>query len=376
MIRRILTDKIMANLYKGRIIIVYGARQVGKTTLLKQIEASLKTEVLWLNGDEPDVRSIFEDATSTQIKLIIGNKKTVFIDEAQRIKNIGLTLKLFADNFPDVQVVVTGSSSFELADNLKEPLTGRKIEYYLYPLSFQELVNHYGYLEAKRRLNFILKYGLYPEVIVSPENAKSILMGLTDSYLYKDLLIYEGIKKHSLLSKILQALALQIGSEVSFSEIGQLVGADKNTVEKYIDLLEKSFVIFRLNALSRNMRNEIKKGKKFYFWDIGIRNALIVNFNEANLRSDIGGIWENFIIGERIKFLKYNELYANVYFWRTVTQSEIDFIEEMNGVFNVYEIKWNFKKKRLPKMFKKTYPVENFEIIDKSNFEKILLLPI
>ncbi|WP_459889554.1 ATP-binding protein [Desulfothermus okinawensis] len=366
----------MANLYKGRIIIVYGARQVGKTTLLKQIEASLKTEVLWLNGDEPDVRSIFEDATSTQIKLIIGNKKTVFIDEAQRIKNIGLTLKLFADNFPDVQVVVTGSSSFELADNLKEPLTGRKIEYYLYPLSFQELVNHYGYLEAKRRLNFILKYGLYPEVIVSPENAKSILMGLTDSYLYKDLLIYEGIKKHSLLSKILQALALQIGSEVSFSEIGQLVGADKNTVEKYIDLLEKSFVIFRLNALSRNMRNEIKKGKKFYFWDIGIRNALIVNFNEANLRSDIGGIWENFIIGERIKFLKYNELYANVYFWRTVTQSEIDFIEEMNGVFNVYEIKWNFKKKRLPKMFKKTYPVENFEIIDKSNFEKILLLPI
>ncbi len=313
-IKRKLKDKIFSNFFKNKVIIIYGARQVGKTVLLKQLEESINEKILWLNGDEPDVREKLLNVTSIQLKLIIGNHRIVFIDEAQIIKNIGLTLKLIFDNFPEVQVVTTSSSSFELTDEIKEPLTGRKFEYFLYPLSYEEIIDHFGYIEAKRYLNFVLKYGLYPEIIVKNENAKEILYNLSDSYLYKDLLIYEGIKKHSLLVKLLQALALQIGNEVSFLELASLLGVDKNTVEKYINLLEQSFVIFRLNALSRNLRNEIKKGKKFYFLDVGIRNALISNFNEPNLRPDIGELWENFVISERIKYLKNNGIFANFYF--------------------------------------------------------------
>ena len=299
MIKRKVTEKIFPLLFKKKTIIIYGARQVGKTTLLKQLEQKLGEKVLWFNGDEPDIRETLSNVTSTELKLLIGNNKTVFIDEAQRVENIGLSLKLIVDNFPDIQVVATGSSAFELADKIKEPLTGRKFEFFLFPISIEEIVEHFGYMEAKRYLNFILKFGLYPEIVTFPEMAKDNLLNLSDSYLYKDLLIYEGIKKHSVLTKILQALALQIGSEVSFTEIANLVGVDKNTVDKYINLLEKTFVIFRLNAFSKNLRNEIKKSKKFYFWDIGIRNALISNFNEPALRPDIGGLWENFVINVR-----------------------------------------------------------------------------
>ena len=369
MIKRKLTEKILQLFFKRKIIIIYGARQVGKTTLLKQLEEKLNQKVLWLNGDEPDIRDALSNASSTQIKLVIGNNKVVFIDEAQRIKNIGLTLKLIIDNFPDIQVVATGSSAFELADEIKEPLTGRKFEFFLYPLSIEEIIEKIGFLETKRHLNFILKFGLYPEIFTTPEMAKDLLLSLSDSYLYKDILINEGIKKPYLLTKILQALALQIGSEVSFTEIAQLVGTDKNTVEKYINLLEKTFVIFRLNALSKNLRNEIKKGKKFFFWDIGIRNALISNFNEPNLRPDIGGLWENFVITERIKYLSNNGIHANFYFWRSsATQKEIDFIEEVDGKLRVFEIKWTKKKAKLPLAFKKNYEIAEFTTISKENF--------
>jgi len=372
-IKRKITAKILSLFFRKKVILIFGARQVGKTTLLKQLEKEINEKILWLNGDEPDIREIFSNISSKEIKLIIGNHKVVFIDEAQRIKNIGITLKLMIDNFPDVQIVATGSSTFELADELKEPLTGRAFEFYLYPLSVQEIYEHFGYIETKRYLKFILKYGLYPEVFTNPDIAKDILIRLSDSYLYKDLLMYEGIKKHSLLMKILQALALQIGSEVSFTEIAQLTGVDKNTVEKYIDLLEKVFVIFRLNALSRNFRNEIKRGKKFYFWDIGIRNAVISNFVEPELRPDIGGLWENFFISERIKHLHNNSIHANFYFWRSITQKEIDLIEEINGKLDAYEIKWNIKKKaKLPRNFIKNYETDELKIINRENYLQFL----
>jgi predicted AAA+ superfamily ATPase len=369
MIKRKLIDKILPLFFKEKVIIIYGARQVGKTTLLRQLEEKLKEKILWLNGDEPDIREAFSNATSTQLKLIIGNHKIVFIDEAQRIKNIGLALKLIIDNFPEIQIVATGSSSFELSDEIKEPLTGRKFEFHLYPLAMEELINEIGYIETKRHFNFILKYGLYPEIITKPDMAKEVLITLSDSYLYKDILMHEGIKKPFFLTKILQALALQIGNEVSFTEIGQLIGIDKNTVEKYINLLEKTFVIFRLNAMSRNLRNEIKKGKKFYFWDIGIRNALISNFNEPDLRPDIGNLWENFVIAERIKHLKNNSIYGNCYFWRSTAQKEVDLIEEIDGKLKAYEIKWNKRKKaKLPLSFSKNYNLTEFQIINNENF--------
>jgi predicted AAA+ superfamily ATPase len=279
------------------------------------------------------------------------------------------------DNIPDVQVIAMGSSALELAGRIKEPLTGRKYEYYLYPLSFEEMVNHTSLLEEKRLLEHRMIYGYYPQIVTSPGNEETLLQLLSDSYLYKDLFALEQVKKPMLLEKLLQALALQIGSEVNYHELSQLVGADKETVERYIDLLEKAFVVFRLSSLSRNLRNEIKKGKKIYFWDNGIRNAIIKNFNLPSQRQDIGGLWENFLVSERQKVMHYHQKYINRYFWRTHAQQEVDYIEEQGGKLSAWEFKWNPKAKgRIPKTFLEAYPQTETGVITPANVEDWLLM--
>ena len=365
MIERSIEKQIENRLFKGKAIIVFGPRQVGKTTSIQSILEKNNQKCLFLNGDEADVRESLENTTSTNLSLIFGENKIIFIDEAQRINNIGITLKLITDVLKDVQVIATGSSAFDLANETQEPLTGRKYEFQMLPISFQEMVKKHGLLEEKRLLEQRLLFGYYPEIVVK----------LSNSYLYKDLLNLEQIKKPALLGKILKALALQVGSEVSYNEISQLVNGDFHTVEKYIDLLEKAFVIFTLPAYSRNVRNEIKKGRKIYFYDNGVRNAIINNFNPLNSRSDTGALWENFLISERVKFLNSNQLEAWKYFWRTTAQQEIDYLEELNGKMTAYEFKWNSNKSvKFPKTFTNAYPETDVKLITPKNFEEFILL--
>ena len=373
MIKRELEEKIERYFFKGKALILFGPRQAGKTTLMEAILKKRNESVLVLNGDEADVRESLSNTTSTKIKAIIGNHKIVFIDEAQRIPNIGLTLKLFTDQLKDVQVIATGSSAFELAYKTNEPLTGRKFEFLLFPLSFGEMVKHHGLLTEKRLLEHRLIFGYYPEIVSSPGMETKLLKLLASSYLYKDLLMLEQVKKPALIEKLLKALALQLGNEVSNNELAQLIEADKGTVEKYLDLLEKVFVIFRLPAFSRNVRNEIKKGKKIYFYDNGIRNAVIGNFSPLNSRTDVGPLWENFLISERMKFLHYNEIDYERYFWRTTQQQEIDYIEIEAGAMKAFEIKWNPKAKaKFPKTYLKAYPESELQVLTPKNFEGFL----
>ncbi|RMI09324.1 MAG: ATP-binding protein [Calditrichaeota bacterium] len=373
MIQRILLENIQKRLFKGKIITLIGARQVGKTTLLRQLAPSLPQPILWLNGDEPDVRIRLSNATSTYLKSLIGQHRVVIIDEAQRITNIGITLKLIVDQIPEVQVIASGSSALTLADEINEPLTGRKYEFLLFPLSFGEMVHHHGLMPEKRLLEHRLVYGYYPEIVTHPGEEKELLRLLAESYLYKDLLAYEQLKKPALLDRLLQTLALQLGNEVSYNELGQLIGADKQTVEKYIDLLEKVFVIFRLHALSRNLPNEIKKSKKIYFWDNGVRNAVIKNFSVLPLRNDVEALWENFLISERLKFLHYRGIDTRCYFWRTFQQQEIDYLEEREGKLLAFEFKWNPEAKiRFPKTFLNAYPDSEIWGIHRDNFEQFL----
>ncbi|TKS56930.1 ATP-binding protein [Mesohalobacter halotolerans] len=369
MIKRALEDNIIERLERNKILYIPGPRQVGKTTLLKTIKFSLKEPILWLNGDEADVRAMLLNSTSTKLNQIIGDNKTVIIDEAQRINNIGLVLKLIKDNIESVDIIVTGSSAFELSSKINEPLTGRKIDLFLYPISFVEMERHTSRLEEKRLLDHRLIYGSYPEVITSHGHEKEVLRGLTDGYLYKDIFALDYIKKPSLIEKLLQALALQLGHEVSYNELSKLIGADNETVERYINYLEQAYVIFKLNSFSKNHRNEIKKGKKIYFYDNGIRNAIIKNFNPLSLRQDTGALWENYLIVERAKKNNYTHQWINTYFWRTFSQNEIDYIEERDGILYGFEFKWNKKKKpKMPKSFKENYPQSKFEVINRENY--------
>ncbi len=371
MIARIIEDSIVKNLFKNKVILLFGARQTGKTTLLKNI-AQREKDVLWLNGDEYDIQERFKNATSTSLKSLIGNNKLVIIDEAQRINNIGLGLKLIHDNYPDIQLIATGSSAFELKNKTNEPLTGRKIEYFLYPISYSEMVINHTELVEKRLLATRLIYGSYPEIIKQNDDPINVLKSLSDSYLFRDILMLDSIKKPEKLISLLQALSFQVGSEISYNELGNLIGLDNKTIENYINLLEKCFIIFKLKSLNRNLRNELKLSKKIYFYDNGIRNALISNFQLLEGRLDIGALFENYIISERIKRNSYQNNYVNTYFWRTKEQQEIDYIEEQNGQFEAFEIKWNKTKLFIPKTFLDAYSYSNTHLINNMNYGELL----
>ena len=372
MIVRTLQAEIAKRLFKGKAILIFGPRQSGKSTLVETLLGD--RDHLYLNGDDADVREILTNTTATNLRAIVGKKTILFIDEAQRIRNIGLTLKLFTDQIKDVQVIVTGSSAFELSSQVNEPLTGRKYEFMLYPLCFAEMVNYNGLVKEKRLIEHRLIYGYYPEIVTTPGEEKELLKLLANSYLYKDLLMLEQVKKPAILEKLLKALALQVGSEVSYSELSQTVGIDGKTIEKYIDLLEKTYVIFRLPALNRNVRNEIKKGKKIYFFDCGIRNAVLNNFNPITSRTDVGALWENFVISERMKFLRYYNIDAVQYFWRTTQQQEIDLIEEHEAKFAAYELKWKKKQRvRFPLTFTENYPGAETFAVSPDNIQDFLL---
>lgn len=371
MITRILESRIRERINKGRAIIVFGARQVGKTTLLRNMLKD--SDALCLNGDDADVRMLFGDATSTRLRAIIGTKKIVFVDEAQRIPDIGIVLKLIIDNNPDIQVYATGSSSFGLANIINEPLTGRKYEMQMFPLSFAELSDHHGLLEEKRMLEHRLVYGSYPAVVNSVGEEREVLQELTDSYLYKDIFMFDKIKKSEKIVKLLQALAFQIGSEVSYNELAQICGLDSKTVDSYVQLLEQAFVVFRLPSYSRNLRNELKFAKKVYFWDCGIRNAVIGNFMLPEVRQDIGALFENYIISERLKKQSYAGAYTRPYFWRTSTKQEIDFIEETDGQLAAYEFKWNPRKTaNVPSSFARSYPDATFKVVTRDDYYEFL----
>ena len=374
MIKRKILQSIISKLFKGKAIIIYGPRQSGKTTLLQMLREEIQVKTLVMDGDEPDVRQKLTNVTSSQLKSVFAGYEAVMIDEAQRIENIGITIKLITDKMKDVQVIATGSSSFELANRITEPLTGRKEEYLLYPLSTAELVSSHGETEEKRQLENRLLYGMYPEVVTDQASAYNALKNITSSYLYKDILSFQDLRRPEMLRHLLEALALQIGSEVSFHELGQMVHADPVTVERYVHMLEQAFVIFRLRALSRNVRNELKKSRKIYFVDNGVRNALIANFNPVNLRSDAGALWENFMVSERMKMLGFNNQLVNTYFWRTTQQQEIDYIEEKDGRFATFEFKLNPKQQgRLSKTFKEAYNDHTFRNITPDNYFEFLV---
>lgn len=372
MIKRQLNTELKNLLYKGKAILLFGARQVGKTSLIKNIINN--QSFTWLNGDEPDVQILLENITSDRLKAIIGTHKILVIDEAQMIHNIGLLIKRMVDNFPEIQIIASGSSAFELADKTKESMVGRKEELQLFPLSFSEMVTHTSFIEASRLMPHRLIYGYYPEVISSPGKEEKILNDLVDAFLYKDILNLEGIKKSATLQRLVQMLAFRIGSEINYSSLGNDLGINRLTVEKYIDILEKNFIIFSLNAFSKNKDNELKKGKKIYFWDLGLRNRIIKNLKPIEFRDDLGALWENFIISERKKKLAYTNDFSDTYFWRNTQQAEIDYLEIKNQDINAYEIKYNPNKKVIfTKSFTKTYHPKKTQVIHNQNYWEFLL---
>ena len=367
MIKRTLQDAIEQSLFRGKAIVIYGARQVGKTTLIRAIQERSAVPSVYLNCDEPDIRRAISDKTSTELRMLIGNNRLVLIDEAQRVGTIGLTIKLLTDTAPDLQVIATGSSAFGLSSRIEEPLTGRKREFRLYPFSLTELGQIYSPLEIRRIVERCMIFGLYPEIINAPEAAETALRELVKSYLYKDVLTLQQIRNAEALERLVQSIALQIGNEVSYNELAQQVGVDKKTIESYLRVLEQAFIIFRLGSFSRNLRNELKKSRKIYFVDTGMRNAVINNLNAPALRSDEGGLWENFVIAERMKRNHNQGLFPNTYFWRSHQKQEVDYLEEHNGVLQGYEIKWRETRLKVPSGFSAAYPDCPVSLINREN---------
>lgn len=366
MIARVITINIQEDWDLKKAIIVLGPRQVGKTTLIHAFVEN--KNVLFLNGDDPQVRLQLSNANFNFLKTLVSDYEVVVIDEAQRIENIGITVKMLIDAKLNKQFILTGSSSLDLSNQINEPLTGRKWEHQLFPLSWKEVKNHYTFAKAIEKLESFLIFGMYPEV-VTHDNKRKILTQLASSYLYKDILELVNIKRPDLLIKILNALALQVGSEVSYNELSKILGVDRMTVVNYIDLLEKVFVIFRLYPYSTNQRNEITSKPKIYFYDNGIRNAVIGQFNPISNRQDIGALFENFIISEKIKKLNYEGFYGKTYYWRNTQQAEIDFLEIIENEITAYEIKFNPSKKvRFTKSFTEVYNPKKTLIINKENF--------
>ena len=370
MVYRLIKEQIDKRLYRGKVIIVVGPRQVGKTTLLRMLTVDSDRKVVVWNCDEPDVRRKLAEPTSTQLGAETANADLILIDEAQRVQNIGITLKLMVDNYPEKQVVVTGSSAIELSNSINEPLTGRKYEYVMFPFSAEELIKEFGASEERRMLEHRLIYGSYPEVVNLMGEERETLTNLVSSYLYKDIFSFQDVRKPEIIEQLLQALALQVGSEVSFNELGRLLGLTSITVQRYIDLLEKSYVVFHLRSFSRNVRNELKKSRKIYFYDNGVRNALIGDYKPLALRNDTGALWENYAISERMKHNSYSSFYGKSYFWRTQQQQEVDYLEDYDGVLHAYEFKWSpTKQTRLTDTFAKGYPDHTFAVITPENYQ-------
>lgn len=359
---------------KQPVIVIYGARQVGKTTLSKIIMEKYAERAEYYNCDYLDVQQLFSWEKISDVGSVLKNTKLLILDEAQRIKNIGLVLKILVDEYPDVQVIATGSSSFDLSNQINEPLTGRKRVFQLFPFSFGEISAHLNQLEKQRILQDRLRYGMYPGLLNLPEKEKEIhLKELCGSYLFKDIFALQQIKKPEAFEKLLRLLAFQIGHEVSYHELSKKIGVDQTIVQRYLFLLEESFIIFRINAFSRNLRNEVAKSRKIYFWDLGIRNSLIQNHNVLDLRNDVGQLWENFCIIERIKYLRNHQINKNCFFWRTYQQKEIDYIEEAGGMINAWEFKWAARKKpAVPANFAKAYPTAKYQVITPENFVQFL----
>ena len=366
---RLIQSKIENRLFKNKVIVIYGARQVGKTVLVKQIINKYKDKSLYLNCELLSVQQNLSVPEAEKLKNYIGKYKLVILDEAQKISNIGVILKILVDTYPDIQVIATGSSSFDLAEKISEPLTGRVDKFILYPFSFSEIEQKHNRFEISAKIENIMRFGSYPEIFFLPEQeAIARLNEISFDYLYKDVLSFERIKKSTVIVNLLQLLALQLGNEVSYQEIATQIGISRLTVQKYIDLLEQSFVIFTLRAFSRNSRKEISKSVKIYFYDLGIRNSLIQNYNPLKIRNDVGVLWENLMIIERMKRNSYRQIFANYYFWRTYDQKEIDFIEERGGKLYGYEIKWSSKKRKEPKLWKETYNNAEFKTINQDNY--------
>lgn len=371
MIERLLKTKLEAQFHKGKALLLTGARQVGKTTLINALLANKPH--LFLDGDDPTVRSLLTAPNTATLKSLLAGHAIVFIDEAQRIPDIGLTLKLMTDQFKQVQVVVSGSSSFELGKQLKEPLTGRKWEYQLFPICWEEFEGHVGFLQAEQQLENRLIYGFYPDVLNNEGQERELLMNLVNSYLYRDLLSYNNIRKPEVLEKLVQALALQVGNEVNYNELASLIGVNKGTIQSYIELLEQGYVIFRLGSFSKNLRNEIKQNRKVFFYDNGVRNAVLGNFSALDLRADKGALWENFLIAERVKQHLYKQTYAHYYFWRTKQQQEIDWVEERDGHLQAMEFKWKPSQAAGSRTFTSTYHTQ-VQVVHRQNFRDFVKL--
>lgn len=375
-IPRYLESDIKSRMFSGKAIIVYGPRQCGKTTMIRHITDEWADDVLWLNGDSPDVRDELDRVTVARWKMILGRKKILVLDEAQRVSNVGLALKLITDEIPEIQIIASGSSSFELADKASEPLTGRKFEYRLLPLSFSEMVAQNGLMSEKQCREQRLLYGSYPDIVTHPEDSGRLLSELVGSYLFKDIYALEGLKKTKILDNLVKALAMQIGSEVSLNELAGLTGADRKTVENYIDLLEKTYVVFSLSAYSGNLRNEIKKGRKIYFYDLGIRNAVMGNFSRIESRTDKGGMWENYLILERLKNTLNQPFQPQRFFWRTAApqSNEIDYLEKTSDALSAWEIKANpASNAKIPQSFRNAYPNAKTAILTPDNYDSFLL---
>jgi predicted AAA+ superfamily ATPase len=374
-IPRIATNLIKNKLITGKVLVLYGPRRVGKTTLMKNLLISQNSKYLLLSGDELSTKEALSSQESRRLNEVLSDNEILAVDEAQRIENIGLNLKILVDNNPDRIFLASGSASFDLANKVGEPLTGRKNTAMLYPIAYAELKDYFGSYETKKQLERWLVYGTYPEVVIAedPKIRKDYLDELVGAYLYKDILEMEGLRHADKLVDLLRLLAFQIGQEVSLSELASNLSINRETVERYLDLLEKSFVIFRVSGFSRNLRKEIAKNDRYYFYDNGVRNSLIQNFNPLNLRDDVGKLWENFMYVERIKASHYSGRSANVYFWRTYDQKEIDMIEEREGKLFGYEFKWQDQIKNATKReFMETYKNSEVQTITSENFESFL----
>ena len=375
MIDRCIENNLRKTLESGKAVVLLGPRQVGKSTLTNMLFAS-QEGVKWFTGDDPADREALTNVSLNRLRLIIGTSGTVVIDEAQKIPGIGETMKLITDHLHGVRLLATGSSSFQLTSEVGDSLAGRKREFRLFPVSFAEMVQHSGLIEEERNIPLRMIYGYYPEVVMNPGQEKDILKELSDSYLYKDILSLEKIAKAEKLVKLVQAIALQIGSQVSYNELAQTVGIDYKTAEKYIDILEKCYIVFRLPSYSRNLRNELKFSRKIYFYDLGIRNAVLRNFTPLDLRTreEVGHMWENFMIAERMKLNEYNRTFAKSYFWRTEQQKEVDLIEELDGKPSAFEFKWDSGKKvKVPVQFTAAYPDASFKSVSPGNAAEFLL---